>query len=98
MREFFTAAFPWIITGLCVAVLAVQLSRKRSKAKDGEKKENYMAEGMCVDMCVGMCGGANLGFLGIYNSGVGLCICMLVGEVIGMIIPKEKDDDRKRRD
>ena len=39
MKEFILAALPWIITGLCVAVLAVQVSRKRKKAKDGEKKE-----------------------------------------------------------
>lgn len=92
MKEFFSAAFPWIIVGLCIAILAVQMSRKRSKAKDGEKKENYMVEGMCVGMCVGMCCEANLGFLGIDTPGTGLCIGMLVGEVIGMMIPKEKQE------
>ena len=88
MREFFAAAFPLIIVGLCVAILAVQMSRKRSKGKDGEKKENYMLEGMCVGMCVGMCCETNLGF----TPGTGLCVGMLVGEVIGMMIPKEKKE------
>ena len=86
MKEFLLAAVPWVITGLCVAILAVQMSRKRSKGKDGEKKENYMLEGMCVGMCVGMCCETNLGF----TPGTGLCVGMLVGEVIGMMIPKEK--------
>ena len=92
MREFLAAAFPLIIVGLCVAILAVQASRKRSKGKDGEKKENYMVEGMCVGMCVGMCCEANLGFLGMDTSGTGMCIGMLVGEVIGMMIPKGKKE------
>lgn len=91
MREFFKAAFPWIIIGLCVAVLAVQVGRKRRKAKDGEKKENYMAEGMCIGMCLGVSLQSAIGF---ENLGAALCIGMLVGEVIGMMIPKEKDDDR----
>ena len=88
MKEFLLAAVPWVITGLCVAILAVQMSRKRSKGKDGEKKENYMLEGMCVGMCVGMCCETNLGF----TPGTGLCVGMLVGEVIGMMIPKEKKE------
>lgn len=92
MRDFFTAAFPWIIVGLCVAVLAVYMGRKRSKGKDEEKKENYMVEAMCIGMCGGMCCEANLGFLGIDTPGTGLCIGMLVGEVIGMMISKEKQE------
>ena len=87
MREFILAALPWIVTGLCVAILAVQSIRKRSKGKDGEKTETYMLEGMCVGMCVGMCCEASLG-----TSGTGLCIGMLIGEVIGMMIPKEKQE------
>lgn len=92
MREFFAAAFPLIIVGLCVAILAVQTSRKRSKAKGGEKKETYMVEGMCVVMCIGMCCEANLGFLGMDAPGTGMCVGMLVGEVIGMMISKEKQE------
>ena len=92
MREFLVAALPWLITGLCVAILAVQASQKRSKAKGGEKKETYMVEGMCVGMCVGMCCEANLGSLGIDTPGTGMCIGMLIGEVIGMMISKEKQE------
>lgn len=88
MRDFFAAAFPLIIVGLCIAILAAQTSRKRSKGKDGEKKENFMVEGMCVGMCVGMCYEANLG----RAPGLGLCLGMLVGEVIGMLISKEKQE------
>lgn len=90
MREFFAAAFPLIIVGLCVAILAVQTSRKRSKEKDEEKKENYMVEGMCIGMCVGMCCEANLGFLGMSTPGTGMSIGMLFGEVIGIMISKGK--------
>lgn len=88
MKGFILAALPWIITGLCVAVLAVHTKQNRSKGKDGEKKESFMVEGMCVGMCVGMCCEANLGF----TPGTGMCVGMLVGEVIGMMIPKEKKE------
>lgn len=88
MREFFMAAVPWVITGLCVAVLAVHTKQNRSKGKDGEKKESFMVEGMCIGMCIGMCCEANLGF----TPGTGMCVGMLVGEVIGMMIPKEKKE------
>lgn len=88
MKEFLLAAVPWVITGLCVAVLAVHTKQNRSKGKDGEKKESFMVEGMCVGMCVGMCCEANLGLA----PGLGLCLGMLVGEVIGMLIPKEKQE------
>ena len=89
MKEFLLAAVPWVITGLCVAVLAVQASRKRSKGKDREKKENYMAEGMCIGMCLGVNLQTAIGF---DSLGVALCIGMLVGEVIGMMIPREKKE------
>ena len=88
MKGFILAALPWIITGLCVAVLVVHTKQNRSKGKDGEKKESFMVEGMCVGMCVGMCCEANLGF----TPGTGMCVGMLVGEVIGMMIPKEKKE------
>lgn len=92
MREFFAAAFPLIVVGLCVAILAVQAGRKGSKGKDGEKRETCMIEGMCVGMCVGMCCEANLGFPGMDTPGTGICIGMLVGEVIGMMISKEEQE------
>ncbi|MDY2726796.1 MULTISPECIES: hypothetical protein [Anaerostipes] len=35
MKDFFMAAYPWIITGLCVVVMAAQMIRKRSKIEFG---------------------------------------------------------------
>lgn len=90
MKEFFVAALPWVITGLCVAVLAVHMKRNKS-----QEKETYIGEGMCFGMCLGV---SLQSMIGVDNLGTAMCIGMLVGEVIGMIIPKEKDDDRKRRD
>ena len=84
MKEFLLAAVPWVITGLCVAVLAVHTKQNRSKGKDGEKKESFMVEGMCVGMCVGMC---LQSAIGLDNLGMGLCLGMLIGQVIGMLIP-----------
>lgn len=91
MKEFIMAALPWIITGLCVAVLAVSISR-RSRRKDGETKdrtENYGAEGMCLGMCLGTALGTSFGS----NTGISLSIGMLIGLLIGSCI-KRTDCDK----
>ena len=84
MKEFIMAALPWVIAGLCVAVLAVQACRKESK-----ENGTYMMEGMCIGMCLGVSLQSVIGF---DNSGTAMCIGMLIGEVIGMMIPKKKDN------
>lgn len=92
MREFFTAAFPWIITGLCVAVLAVQACWKKSGRNTGKKKggtDNFRAEGMCLGMCLGTALETSFGS----NTGIGLSMGMLVGLVIGTCIKKGEDDE-----
>ena len=95
MRDFFTAAFPWIITGLCVAVLAVHMIRRGGRKENGEKKETYITEGMCIGMCLGVSLQSMIGF---DNLGTAMCIGMLVGEVIGMMIPKKKDTKGDNKD
>ncbi|WP_418751409.1 hypothetical protein [Frisingicoccus sp.] len=83
MKEFMMAALPWVIAGLCVAVLAVRAGRKESK-----EQETYMGEGMCLGMCLGV---SLDSLIGSDNLGIVMCIGMLIGEVIGMMIPKKKD-------
>lgn len=96
MKEFLYAALPWIIAGLCVAVLAVKMSRKGCNRQDGESKggaENYGTEGMCLGMCFGAALMTSFG----NNTGIGLSIGMLIGFIIGSCIRKEgsgKDDER----
>lgn len=97
MKEFIMSALPWIMTCLCIVVLAVSISR-RSRRKDGEKKdrtENYGAEVMCLGMCLGVALETSFGS----NTGIGLSLGMLIGLVIGSCIKRtdcDKDDNGKK--
>lgn len=90
MKEFVMAAAPWIIAGLCVAVLAVRAGRKESK-----KQETYIGEGMCFGMCLGV---SLQSIIGPANLGTAMCIGMLIGEVIGMMIPKKNTKEDKDKE
>ena len=49
MKDFLFAALPFLIIGVCVAIIMVHY-----KTKDSEKKENHLVEGMCIGMCLGV--------------------------------------------
>ena len=56
MKDFITAALPWIIIGIAIALLAVNAGKR----KKGEKKaDDNMSEGMCIGMCIGVALGAS---------------------------------------
>ena len=75
MKDFIFAALPFIIIGLCLAVIYA----------NGEKyKQTYCSEGMAIGMCLGV---AIVSALHI-NLSLGISIGMLIGEAIG--INKEK--------
>lgn len=50
VKDFFTAALPWICMGLLLAIFFAKSSRKK---KGKESKENYGTEGMALGMCFG---------------------------------------------
>ena len=95
MKEFIVNALPWIVTAVCIAVLAVQVGRRRRK--NGEKKEkteNYGAEGMCLGMCLGTALGSSFGI----NMGIGLSMGMMLGLLLGSCIGKadgDKENEKK---
>ena len=79
MKEFITAALPWVCIGIAVALFVANHGAAK-KAKDSDEKHgNYMTEGMCLGMCVGTTFGGN-----------GMVYGMLIGLVVGMVIKKEK--------
>ena len=80
-RAFLHAALPWIIMGICVAILAA--NRKNPSKKD--KSENtYATEGMCL----GMCFGATFYAIFSWSLGIGMSLGMLVGLAIGQTLKK----------
>lgn len=80
MKDFILAALPFLIIGVCVAVIVVHYN-----AKDNHKKENYLVEGMCVGMCLGVAVSSALNI----NMGLGIGLGMLVGETAGIFIKKK---------
>ena len=76
MKDFIFAALPFIIIGLCLAVICA----------NGKKyKQTYCSEGMAIGMCFGVAVASALHI----NLGLGISIGMLIGEAIGISIEKK---------
>lgn len=78
MKEFILAASPFVVIGLCIAVIVKNFNTK----KEGK---TYITEGMCL----GMCFGSLIGTFFIEHIGIFLSLGMLIGETIGCSINKE---------
>ena len=75
MSVFFSAALPFVIMGVCLAIIF---------ANSKKDKKTYVAEGMCIGMCLG----TGLSTIFKINMGLGISLGMLIGETIGIL--KEK--------
>lgn len=82
MKDFILAALPYVIIGLCLAIIITNLN----KSKKGKKnRQTYCSEGMSIGMCFGVALSTSLHF----NIGLGLSLGMLIGETIGLLIEKK---------
>ena len=87
MKEFVTAALPWVLMGLCVAFWAVRRQKEKTAANaanDTENAENaekkpagsYSTEGMLLGVAIGIvlskCLDLNLG------------LCLAIGMCVGL--------------
>lgn len=77
MKDFIWAALPFIIVGLCLAVIFTN---------GDHKQNNYLTEGMCIGMCLGLSLSCALSL----NMGLSLSLGMLIGETVGLLIQKEE--------
>lgn len=100
MKDFIFAAFPWVVMGLSIAVLAVVFNEKEKrkadiaqktdqafdqKSDEKEKSEdNYGLLGMCLGMSLGLALGTAMDHLAL-----GLSLGMLAGLAVGSCIKKE---------
>lgn len=80
MKDFILAALPFIVIGVCIAVMAAN----HGKLKEGKNK-NYLGEGMCLGMCFGVAISTALNL----NLGLGISLGMLIGETVGMFMKKD---------
>lgn len=76
MKGFIFAALPFIVIGICLAVICA----------NGKKyKQTYCSEGMAIGMCFGTAIASALHI----NLGLGISIGMLIGETIGISVEKK---------
>ena len=86
MKDFITAALPWVMMGLALAVLAVSYAREK---KEDQKKRNELQLG---GMALGMLLGVALGTTGLLESyALGISLGALWGLALGTALePREK--------
>ena len=86
MKDFITAALPWVMMGLALAVLAASYAREK---KEDQKKRNELQLG---GMALGMLLGVALGTTGLLEShALGISLGALWGLVIGTAVePRDK--------
>ena len=76
MKDFVLSALPFVIIGICLAIICANFK---------EEKKTYCSEGMAIGMCFGVAIASALHF----NLGLGISIGMLMGEAIGISIEKK---------
>lgn len=77
MKDFIFAALPFLIVGICLAIMCAHFNSKDQK--------NYMTEGMCIGMCLGVALATPLNI----SMGLGISLGMLIGETIGMLVKRD---------
>lgn len=92
MRDFITAALPWVMMGLAVAVIAVNFAREK---KTDRKKQN---QAQLTGLLLGMALGAALDAAGLFDSpALGMSLGALWGLALGTAMePKDKGDGEKK--
>ena len=90
VMDFFSAALPWIVMGVALAIFfAREGKRKKCREDHQKKKDDYGSEGMAL----GMCFGAAIATAMHWDIGLGLSLGMLLGLTIGSGMEKKDDDD-----
>lgn len=87
--DFISAAAPWVIMGIALAIFFGRSAVKKKKRNGQNKKHSgdYSAEGMSLGMCFGVAIGTALD-----NISMGLSLGMLLGMAIGSCIQKDEED------
>lgn len=81
MEDFILNALPFVITGIALAVICLNLSKMKT-----DKEETYLLEGMCLGMSFGV---ATSNIIPSLDISLSLPLGMLIGEAIGSYIKKK---------
>lgn len=83
MKGFLTAALPWVLLGVSLAIVLASFADEKKKGK-----ENYGMPGMCLGLSTGLAVG-----ISVHQMSMGMCIGMLLGLGIGRHITKENEEE-----
>ena len=90
IMAFFSAALPWIVMGVALAIFFAREGKRKKRREDHQKKkDDYGSEGMTLGMCFGVAIATAMH----WNIGLGLSLGMLLGLTIGSGMEKQDDDD-----
>lgn len=76
MRDFIVGAFPFVIIGLCLAIILANIK---------DAKNTYCSVGMCLGLGLGQM----LYYAFDLNMGLSFSLGILIGEAIGILIKKK---------
>ena len=83
MKEFVTAALPWVCMGIALAISLKMLGKEKEKMNNGTEEEKAAAQqrsrNMVTGICVGECAGVVLAQMLELPIAVGLSAGMLLG-------------------
>ena len=91
VMEFVSAALPWILCGVAVAVICVGMGREKTKER-GEALEKRMALGTALGLLFGVA----LNGLGLWgNDGLGFALGPLWGMALATLWRDRDDSDEE---
>lgn len=80
MKEFIISALPFVVIGVCVAIIIANATKSKTN-----KEETYITEGLCLGVSLGVVFSTTFNL----NLGLGMSLGMLIGETLGVFIKKK---------
>ena len=88
--SFLLSALPWVICGLCVAVICANLVSRK-------KQEEGLGQRISLGLSLGLLLGVTLNSLGLWtNHGTGLALGPLIGLTLAILYPGKKDSGEEK--
>ena len=87
MKEFFTAALPWVLMGLCIAFWGVRRQKEKAAANaavGAENAENTEKKPACSYSTEGMILGVAIGIVLSRYLDLNLGLCIAIGMCVGL--------------
>lgn len=81
MMDFIKGALPFVLTGICLAIIFAANHKRENK----ESAENYLTEGMCIGIGLGVALSSSMHI----DMGLGTGMGMLLGETVGFLLKKK---------